>query len=75
MHTYTRPVYDISPLRKKYSTEVPVILNHLILWHWKKLVLANLNKTEILQWLDNRYRNQLGAEYKRAWEIVNNIEG
>jgi hypothetical protein len=41
----------------------------------KKLVLANLNKTEILQWLDDRYRNQLGAEYKRAWEIVNNIEG
>ncbi|MBC7830083.1 MAG: hypothetical protein H7122_20225 [Chitinophagaceae bacterium] len=75
MHTYTRSVYDISPLRKKYATEVPVILNHLHSMALEKLVLVKLNKTEILQWLDNRYRNQFGHEYKRAWEIVSDIEG
>lgn len=75
MHTYTRAVYDISPLRKKYAAEVPVILNHLHSMALEKLVLVKLNKTEILQWLDNRYRNQFGPDYKRAWEIVNDIEG
>lgn len=75
MHTYTRSVYDISLLRKKYATEVPVILNHLHSMALEKLVLVKLNKTEILQWLDNRYRNQFGPDYKRAWEIVSDIEG
>lgn len=75
MHTYTRSVYEISPLRKKYATEVPVILNHLHSMALEKLVLVKLNKTEILQWLDIRYRNQFGPDYKRAWEIVSDVEG
>ncbi len=75
MHTYTRPVYDISVLRKKYNSELPLILNHLHSMALEKLALIKLNKTEILNWLDNRYRNQFGPDYKRAWEIVNDIEG
>lgn len=75
MHTYTRAVYDISPLRKKYSNELPVILNHLHSMALEKLVLTKLDRTELLNWLDNRYRNQFGPDYKRAWEIVSDIEG
>jgi hypothetical protein len=75
MHTYVRGVYDISPLRQKYAHEPTVILNHLHEMALEKLVLVKLNKPEILQWVDNKYRNRFGPDYKRAWEIVNDIEG
>lgn len=75
MHTYVRDVYDISPLRKKYDSEPPVVLNHVHLMALEKLVLEKLQKKEMLEWIDNRYRNRFPPMYKRAWEIVNDIEG
>jgi hypothetical protein len=75
MHTYVRNVYDISPLRKKYASEPPVVLNHLHEMALEKMILVKLNRTELLNWVDNRYRNLFPPVYKRAWEIVNDIEG
>jgi hypothetical protein len=75
MHTYTRDVYDASSLRKKYASESPVVLNHLHVMALEKFVLQKLNKPEMLEWVDNRYRNTFPPSYKRAWEIVNDIEG
>ena len=75
MHTYVRNVYDISILRKKYASEPPVILNHLHEMALEKLILLKLNRTDLLHWVDNRYRNLFPPVYKRAWEIVNDIEG
>ncbi|WP_276371767.1 hypothetical protein [Chryseolinea sp. H1M3-3] len=75
MHTYVRNVYDISPLRKKYASEPPVVLNHLHEMALEKMILVKLNRGELLNWVDNRYRNLFPPVYKRAWEIVNDIEG
>ncbi|MDJ1496156.1 hypothetical protein QNI19_24680 [Cytophagaceae bacterium DM2B3-1] len=74
MHTYTRSVYEVSAMRQKYASEPAVVLNHLHVMALEKMVLLKMNKTEIYSWLDNRYRNGI-PEYKRAWEIVNDIEG
>lgn len=75
MHTYVRDIYDLSQLRKKYESESPVVLNHLHVMALEKFVLLKLNKPELLEWVQNRYRNRFPPPYKRAWEIVNDIEG
>ena len=75
MHSYVRPVYDTSSLLKKYPNEPIVVRNHLHEMALEKFVLVALQKDEILQWLDDRYRNKFPPAYKRAWEIVNDIEG
>lgn len=75
MHTYPHPVYTTSALRKKYASETNGVLNHLHLMALEKFVLTKLNKTEVLQWLDDQYRNLSRGDLKRAWEIVNDIEG
>ena len=75
MHTYTRPVNTSSTLRKKHSFESVVTLNHLHVLALEKLVLTKLRKVDDLQWLDRRYRTASPAAYKRAWEIVNDVEG
>ena len=74
MHTYTRPVNTSSALRRKHSSESPVILNHLHVMALEKFVLTKMGKVEELQWTDRSYRTGVPA-YKRAWEIVNDVEG
>ena len=74
MHTYLRGIGDSSLFRKKYASESFVTLNHLHLMALEKFVLLKLGKTEVLNWLDNDYRTGLPPDYKRAWEIVNDIE-
>ena len=75
MHTYARDIDGRSPLRKKYASELEVTLNHLHVMALEKFVLVELNKPDVLKWVDNRYRNRFPPAYKRAWEIVNDIEG
>lgn len=75
MHTYVRKVRDVSALRKKYADESPVCLSHLHVMALEKLVLVKLGKTEDLKLLASEYQNSLSAPYKRAWTIVNDIEG
>ena len=74
MHTYTRSVNVSSALRKKHASEPPVTLNHLHVLALEKFVLTKLGRTAQLKALDERYRTRAPATYKRAWEIVNDVE-
>ncbi|HEX5733984.1 MAG TPA: hypothetical protein VF131_14210 [Blastocatellia bacterium] len=76
MHHYTQRVNASSALRKKYAKEPPVVLSHLHVMAIEKFVLLKLGRTEELKYLDYQYRNNPPPSfYKRAWEIVNDIEG
>lgn len=75
MHHYTRPVYSLSQLRKKYSFEPLQTQNHLHVMALEKLALLKLGKEAELKFIDRRYRTQAPPTYKRAWEIVNDLEG
>jgi len=75
MHTYVSRVNATSELRKKYKAEPPLVLNHLHVMALEKMVLLKLEKTEELKLLTVDYEPVLPPEYKRAWEIVDKIEG
>lgn len=75
MHVYVRPVHDVSALRKKYSSEHPVVLNHLHVMALEKFVLLKLRRAEELARVGLDYVNVLPPQYKRAWTIVSEIEG
>ena len=74
MHHYVGSITSDTPLRRKYSAESLVVLNHLHVMALEKLALTRLGKTDELKFLDEEYR-KAPADYKRAWEIVNDIEG
>ncbi len=76
MHHYVEPVHAGSALRKKYASESPVVINHLHVMALEKLALVRLGKTQELKYLDQLYRTDPAPSYyKRAWEIVNDVEG
>jgi len=76
MHHYVSPVYAVSALKTKYANEPPTTLYHLHVMALEKLALLKLGKTDELKYLDQLYRTDPPpASYKRAWEIVNDIEG
>ena len=75
MHTYIRRVRDTSALRRKYATEAPVTLNHLHVMALEKMVLLKMGKVDELKRIGTDYRTTFPAAYKRAWEIVDAIEG
>jgi hypothetical protein len=75
MHTYVRRVNANSVLRKKYAAEAPVVLNHLHVMALEKFALLKLGKTDELTRVGVDYETLLPPPYKRAWEIVNDIEG
>ncbi|MGE0010158.1 MAG: hypothetical protein AB7F19_06510 [Candidatus Babeliales bacterium] len=64
-----------SPLVKKYSKEDIVVNAHIHLMALQKMVYLNLNRPDLLEMIDDGYRNYAPLSYKRAWEIVNDIEG
>jgi hypothetical protein len=70
MHHYVRPVFASSALIKKYSGESLQTQNHLHLMALEKLALVKLKKDSDLM----NYVN-FNPAYKRAWQIVNDIEG
>lgn len=41
----------------------------------QKMVYLRLNRQDLLAMIDEEYREFCGPEYKRAWEVVNDIEG
>ena len=76
MHHYVEVVHDDSVLRKKYANEPPVVTNHLHVMALEKLALLRLGKSDEMKYLDQLYRTDPSPSYyKRAWEIVNDIEG
>jgi hypothetical protein len=75
MHTYIRRVVDTSALRKKYADEPRPVLSHLHVMALEKMVLLKLGKTDELKLVANQYQSIMPPPYKRAWEIVDKIEG
>ena len=70
MHHYASSLNQQSAMRKKYSSETPVVVNHLHVMALEKFVLIRLGDESELELLDKEYRTEHGA-YTRAWEIVN----
>ena len=70
MHHYGRPVLSSSALLKKYAGESPQTLNHLQVMALEKLALVKVQGNFDLM----SYVN-FNPAYKRAWQIVNDIEG
>ncbi len=60
---------------KKYQNEAPTRRFHLHVMAIEKMTLLKLNKLEELNILDHDYRTGSDPAYKRAWEIVNDVEG
>lgn len=75
MHSYVSPVLPHSALIKKYQNEAPTTRYHLHVMAIEKMTLLRLNKIDDLKLIDRDYRNGPDPAYKRAWEIVNDIEG
>lgn len=76
MHHYVEPVHATSALRRKYAAEPPVVVNHLHVMALEKFALLRLGKTEELKHLEHLYpTDPAPSYYKRAWQIVNEIEG
>ncbi|NII24844.1 hypothetical protein HB364_07135 [Pseudoflavitalea sp. X16] len=75
MHIFLRAVNDSSLLKKKYVLESPFTLGQLQVMALEKFVLLKLGRLDIIKWLDTRYRTRFSPEHRRAWEIVNDIEG
>jgi hypothetical protein len=75
MHSYVRPVYAHSALMNKYRDELPTTKYHLHVMAIEKMTLIKLNRPEELKTIDHDYRSGPDPAYKRAWEIVNDIEG
>lgn len=76
MHHYVIAAVKNSALRHKYENEPPIVLNHLHVMALEKLVLTRLGKTDELKFVEEEYRTDTDpAFYKRAWEIVNDVEG
>jgi hypothetical protein len=74
MHSYVTRVYASSALMKKYRDEPPTTKYHLHVMAIEKMTLLKLKRPDQLKVIDHDYRSGDPA-YKRAWEIVNDIEG
>jgi hypothetical protein len=75
MHSYVSPVYGASALMKKYQNEPATTKYHLHVMAIEKMVLLKLKRPDQLAFIDHDYRNGPDPTYKRAWEIVNDLEG
>lgn len=75
MHTYVSPVFVHSALMKKYQNETPTTKYHLHVMAVEKMTLLKLNRPDELKTIDHDYRAGPESAYKRAWEIVNDVEG
>lgn len=75
MHIFLRPVKDSSLLQRKYASESALTQGQLRVMALEKFVLVKLGREDVIKWLDTRYRIRFSPEHRRAWEIVNDIEG
>ena len=75
LHTYVVDHLNKSPLAEKYSEEPGSVISHIHLNALMKMAYLKLGLQEELACIIEK-DNMLGRPiYKRAWEIVNQIEG
>jgi hypothetical protein len=76
MHSYVSKIYATSALMHKYASEPPTTTRyHLHVLAIEKMTLLKLDRPGELRELDREYRSGPDPAYKRAWEIVNDVEG
>ncbi len=77
LHTYVIGVLPRgqSALLEKYQSEEPLVKNHLHLMAIMKLVYLKLDRAEQLQQIIARESAYDNPGYRRAWQIVNDLEG
>ncbi len=66
---------DLSSMLAKYSNEEFDVLDHLHLMAIQKMVYTKINRPDVLEYIGESYASYQGPLYRRAWEIVNDIEG
>ena len=66
--------YNQSSILKKYHHEPREVKAHIHLMAIQKMIYLNINRMDILNTLDMCYSELQDNDYKRAWNIVNNIE-
>ena len=66
---------DKSEYLEKYKNEDSLVLDHLHLMAIQKMIYLKINRQDLLNFIDESYRSNQGPFYKRAWEIVNDVEG
>ena len=66
---------DKSQLLAKYRNEHQDVREHLHLMALQKMVYLKINRPDMLAMIDHSYRTLASPEYRRAWEILNDIEG
>ncbi len=66
---------DTTFLQQKYVAESNQTLAQIPIMALEVFVLKKTGQQDVLAWLDARYRTRFTAYHKRAWEIVNDIEG
>ncbi len=74
MHSYVAPASTGSSFRKKYAAEDRVVLSHLHVMALEKFVLLKLGRAEELKHVAEWYQASPSPAYKRAWEIVDQLE-
>ena len=77
LHTYvigTLPQGQ-SALLERYKSEEPVVKHHLHLMAVMKLVYLKLDRAEQLKRIIEKDSEIDNPAYRRAWQIVNDIEG
>jgi len=75
MHTYVGRIYVTSALMKRYSGESTTTRYHLHVMALERAVLKKLGQPDHLAVIDHDYRSGPDPAYRRAWEIVTDIEG
>ena len=75
LHTYVIGALGTSPLLGKYQSEEPLVKAHLHLLAVMKMVYLKLDRAEHLQQIIARDSANDNPGYRRAWQIVNDLEG
>lgn len=68
-------IANTSKLLIKYQDEEQDTREHIHLMALQKMTYINLNMRDELDAIDKGYRHDAPPAYRRAWEIVNDIEG
>ena len=75
LHTYVIGALGPSALLGKYKDEEPLVKAHLHLMAIMKMVYLKLDRAEHLQQIIERESANDNPGYRRAWQIVNDLEG
>ncbi len=76
LHKYVNSILTTqTPLLKKYSNEPALVKVHLHVDAVQKLVYLKLGRQRDLQTIVASDSKNFGEDYRRAWEIVNTVEG